>query len=60
MIDIKLIREQTALVAQAIHNKQAKVDLDLLLELDSRRVVSQRELDELRAERNRISAEMPK
>ncbi len=60
MIDIKLIREQKDLVAQAIHNKKANVDLDLLIELDTKRVRAQQELDELRAERNRISAEMPK
>lgn len=60
MIDIKLIRDQKELVAKAIHDKCANVDLDLLIELDGKRVSSQQKLDELRAERNRVSSEMPK
>lgn len=58
MIDIKLLRENPGLVKDSTLKKGYKdVDVDLALELDTRRRKLQQQADELRAERNSISAE---
>lgn len=37
MLDIQFIRDNTELVRKAIADKQSKVDLDLLLDIDRKR-----------------------
>jgi seryl-tRNA synthetase len=58
LIDIKILRNQSDIVAQAIRNKGATVDLDLVLKLDKERAKLNTEVDEIRAARNRIASAM--
>lgn len=58
MIDLKVLRSQPELVERAIRNKGATVDVDQLLKLDREHSVLQRKVEEVRAERNRLSAAM--
>jgi seryl-tRNA synthetase len=58
MIDLKILRSQPGLVKQAIRNKGATVDLDHLLKLDSEQLALQKKVEDMRAERNRLSAAM--
>lgn len=58
MIDIKILRANPEIVAKTLHDKCAKVDLDLVIKLDAERTELKRAVDDLRAERNRISDSM--
>ncbi len=58
MIDLKILRSNPEIVAKAIRDKSAKVDLDLALKLDAERTALKTRVDELRAERNRIADAM--
>ena len=58
MIDINLLRNDPDLVRAAIRNKHATVDLDLLIDLDIQYVSLLREVEEKRAERNRLASRM--
>jgi seryl-tRNA synthetase len=58
MIDLKILRSQPGLVRQAIRNKGATVDLDHLLRRDSEQLALQKKVEDMRAERNRLSAAM--
>ena len=49
MIDIKLLRENPEKVKKACENKQAKVDIDLVLELDKKRRELIQEIENARA-----------
>lgn len=60
MIDIKILRNNPEIVRKALHDKVTKVDLDRVIELDSKRLTLKQQLDEIRAERNRISDAMGK
>lgn len=60
MLDIKVIRDNPELVQQASVNKNDKVDVAAILELDGRRRSLIAEADTLKAERNAVSAEIPK
>lgn len=60
MLDLKFIRENAALVKDAAQKKRIDVDIDRLLVLDEQRRDIIVKLDGLRAERNRVSAEVPK
>ncbi|MBN2703659.1 MAG: serine--tRNA ligase [Pontiellaceae bacterium] len=55
MLDIRFIRENAEAVKAAMANRNADVDVDAVLELDSRRRAIVTEAEELKAERNRIS-----
>ncbi|MEZ4743764.1 MAG: hypothetical protein R3B45_15185 [Bdellovibrionota bacterium] len=55
MLDIGFIRENPELVKQAAANKNFKVDVDKIIELDNKIRPLQHELETLQAERNRIS-----
>jgi seryl-tRNA synthetase len=55
MLDIRFIRENTDAVKAAMANRNAEVDLDAVLALDTRRRAIVAEAEELKAERNRIS-----
>jgi len=58
MIDLKVLRSEPERVAQAIRDKGAEVDLERLLKLDREHSEMQQKVEDLRAERNRISAAM--
>lgn len=58
MIDIKILRTSPEIVRKALHDKVTKVDLDLVIELDRKRVALQQGLDVMRARRNEISSLM--
>lgn len=55
MLDIKYIRDNRDLLQKAIQDKRMKIDLDRLLSLDENMRKQQTELENLQAERNRIS-----
>jgi len=58
MIDLKVLRNQPEVVAEAIRSKQASVDIDLLLRLDREHLDLVTKVDQLRSERNKLSASM--
>ncbi len=60
MLDIKFIRENVDLVKRSTKNKGKDVNIDRLLLLDDERRKLQKELDDMRAEQNRVSAEIAK
>lgn len=54
MIDIKLLREQPEVVKAAAAHKNVTVDVDAILQLDTRRKTLQAEHDQLRAEQRKL------
>ena len=54
MIDIKLLRENPEKVKKACENKQAKVDIDKVLELDKKRRELIQEIEKLRAGQKKL------
>jgi seryl-tRNA synthetase len=56
MLSLSFIRENRAVVAKAIADKNVKLDLDELLGLDAETRAMKSEVDELRRQRNEISA----
>lgn len=58
MIDIQFIRENPELVKEKSAQKGYPVDIDQLLQLDSRRRQLVTEVEQLRADRNNLSASM--
>lgn len=58
MIDIAFIRENPELVVRKSAEKNVKVDIDKLLEVDKIRLELIREVDALREQRNAIAAQM--
>lgn len=59
MLDIAFIRENPEIVKKAAADKRMPVDIDRLLTLDAELRGSGRKAEELRAERNRLSKEIP-
>ncbi len=57
MIDMKFIREHTDLVKKAAEQKNVKVDIDQLLELDQKRREMKTQLDDLQRSRNEAANE---
>ena len=57
MLDIKFIRENPDKVKQACENKQIKVDIDQLLELDKQRRTYIQETEKLRSEQKKLGRE---
>ncbi|MFO7896664.1 MAG: serine--tRNA ligase [Candidatus Cloacimonadales bacterium] len=60
MLDIKYIRNNADLVRNAITNKNEKADIAELLFLDEEKKSLQFKFDNLRAEQNKVSKEIPK
>lgn len=58
MIDIKILRDNPELVKKAAEVKGYPVDIDLVLELDSRRRELQQKADTMRTKRNEIASTM--
>ncbi|MBT3169764.1 MAG: serine--tRNA ligase [Candidatus Cloacimonetes bacterium] len=59
MLDLKFIRENAEKVRIAVKNKNEKADVDAILELDEKKRKLQFEFDNLRAEQNKISQQIP-
>ena len=59
MLDIKFIRENLDLVKLAATKKKIKVDLDQLVKVDDKRRAIMQQLEEKRAEQNRVSDGIP-
>ncbi|MBN1326338.1 MAG: serine--tRNA ligase [Candidatus Cloacimonetes bacterium] len=59
MLEIKFIRENPELISNAIQQKNEKACLDTILQLDESKRKLQFEYDNLRAEQNRCSKEIP-
>lgn len=60
MLDIKFLRENAELVKDHAAKKRIASDVDKVLALDEQRVSLQKEVDNLRKERNEIAAQTPK
>jgi len=60
MLDLNLIREKTEEVRQALLKRMDNVDFTELLQWDKERREFIVEIDELRAKRNKVSAQIPK
>lgn len=58
MLDIKFIRENKDMVAKAAKDKRFNVDLDSLLKADETLRAHQSEMEQLQAERNRVSKQI--
>ncbi|MSU44601.1 serine--tRNA ligase [Candidatus Nomurabacteria bacterium] len=55
MLDIKFIRENKDIVQEGAKKKRVEVDLDKLITLDDERLKELKEIEDLRAEVNRVS-----
>lgn len=60
MLDIKFIRENADLVRDAARKKHITLDLDALLLLDQKRLALLLEIEQMRAEQNKVSDEISK
>jgi len=60
MIDIKILRENPKIVKQALKNRGVDLDVDKLLELDEQKREMIQEVENLRSQRNEISAQKGK
>lgn len=58
MLDIKIIRENPTKVKKACQDKQVKVDIDELLEIDRRKRETLQALEDMRAQKNKASKEI--
>jgi len=55
MLDIKFIRDNREIVQNAATKKKVEVDIGAFIELDDRRLVALKEVEELRTEINKVS-----
>ena len=55
MLDIKFIRENKEIVKEGARKKHVAVDIEKLLEIDDRRLKELKEIEDLRAEVNKVS-----
>ena len=60
MLDINLIRSDSAKVSAALAKKGYKVDFTEMLGWDAERKAAKQSVEELKAKRNKVSAEIPK
>jgi seryl-tRNA synthetase len=60
MLDIKFIRENPDIIKEAIRKKHLSFNLDELLALEEKRKETLTNFEQLRAEQNRLSDEIPK
>jgi len=58
MLDINLIREKAAFVTGQLAKRGHKVDFAAVIKLDDKRKKEQKKVDDLRADRNRVSQEV--
>lgn len=60
MLDIKFIRDNADKVKEAVKNKRIDINIDQLLDLDTKRRDMQTELESFQASKNQASKEIPK
>jgi len=60
MLDIRFIRENPAIVKNAVEQKCITLDIDNLLAIDKRLYTLKREIEKLNAEKNAVSGAIPK
>jgi len=60
MLDIKFIRDNPRVVEEGAKNKNVRVDIDRLLEVDSKRREILQALEDMRAQKNRATKEIGK
>ncbi|HBB02749.1 MAG: seryl-tRNA synthetase, seryl-tRNA synthetase [Candidatus Peregrinibacteria bacterium GW2011_GWF2_38_29] len=60
MLDLKFIRENPDVVKRAAELKKIKVDVDKLLELDKQKRELLKQTEDIKAEKNRASEQIPK
>lgn len=60
MLDIKFIRENKDLIKEAARKKRVKFDVDAFVATDDKRRTILQEVEGLKAEQNKASAELPK
>ena len=60
MLDIKFIRDNTEIVRKAIREKGEKLDIDRLLQVDSKLTQLKNELQNLQTKRNANAKKIPK
>ena len=60
MLDLNLIRNDAQKVAEALAKKGYEVDFTELLGWDAERKASKQNVESLKAQRNKVSAEIPK
>ena len=58
MLDIKFIRQNPDKVKKACKNKQVKVDIDKLLDVDKKRIQALQALEDMRAKKNKASKDI--
>jgi len=58
MLDIKFIRENPGIVKKACQNKQVKVDVDELLDVDKRKREALQALEDMRSQKNKANKEI--
>ena len=59
MIDLKLVRTETEKVKKALSRRKEVVDIDGLLELDSKRRELTYEVEQKKAQQNTVSKQIP-
>jgi len=60
MLDIKFIRQNPDKIKKACQDKQVKVDIGRLLEIDEKRLKNLQALEDMRAQKNKASKEIAK
>ncbi|MFH1597711.1 MAG: serine--tRNA ligase [Patescibacteria group bacterium] len=60
MIDIKLLRDNPESIKKACASRQAKCDINKIIELDQAKRAKQVKADELRSEKNKATQQIPK
>lgn len=60
MLDIRRIRENTEEVIRALEKRGGKFDFDELISLDDERKSAIYEMEQMKAEKNKVSSEIPK
>lgn len=59
MLDIRFVRENADAIKENCANRLVKVDIDLLIKLDAEKRENETKLDNLRAQRNKVSKAKP-
>ncbi len=58
MLDIKYIRENKEKIKEAARNKNIKIDIGELIEIDNERKKLQQEIEDINARRNKIAKDL--
>ena len=59
MLDLRVLRDNFKMVAEALQKRGKKIELDAVMKLDEDRRALMTKVDELKAKRNKISKEIP-